>query len=185
VDILKGHNCLCDVSRGTIRSLNLAGPRSAARDPKQTPDLLGSEYSVGILFNSWIKLPGFLEQRGTLPDRFEEIDPHVLAEFDLYCCSSRTSLTDEADAPLIALPMLLILLVNGGYHRTALSALIMLDVGFAQAGLRKRFSLESRVIRLRLDGFRSTGHVGLRRLPDDKDRDLTVRQHLLSLAAKQ
>lgn len=83
-----------------------------------------SEYAAGVLFNSWMKLQGFLEQRGTLPDRFEEIDQHELAEFGLYCWSSRTSLTDEADALLIALPMLSILLVNGGYHRTALTALI-------------------------------------------------------------
>jgi hypothetical protein len=83
-----------------------------------------SEYGAGVLFNSWMKLYGFLEQRGTVPDRFEEIDSHELAEFDLYCLSSRTSLTDEADALLVALPVLHILLVHVGYHRTALTALI-------------------------------------------------------------
>jgi hypothetical protein len=82
-----------------------------------------SGYAAGALFKSWMKLHDFLEERGKLTDRLEEIDPHELAEFGLYCWSSRAFLTDESDALVVALPMVRILLVNAGFDRTALTAL--------------------------------------------------------------
>jgi hypothetical protein len=121
--------CLClTACAANTSSLNASAVQERSPLHAQVRAIITStgcnEYTAAVLFNSWMKLHGFLEQRGTLPDRFDEIDTHELAEFGLYCWSSRTSLTDEADALLVALPMLRILLVNAGYHRTALNALI-------------------------------------------------------------
>jgi hypothetical protein len=80
-----------------------------------------SEYTVELLFDSWMRLCEFIKQRRTLPERLEEIDLWDVAGFSMRCWQSPP---DDADALLIPLVMLHVLLVRAECHRTALTALI-------------------------------------------------------------
>jgi hypothetical protein len=79
-----------------------------------------NEYAARVYLDAWDVFRQFLEQRGTLPERTQEIDPEDLARFAAHCRSTHT----KVDALLATLSSLYLVLKNAGYHPAALAALI-------------------------------------------------------------
>jgi hypothetical protein len=87
---------------------------------KSVIDALGcNQKMASILDSAWMMLTSFLEQRGLLPGRLEDISQGAIAPFVTHCRSQDM----EHDALLMTLAALRTLLMRAGHHAGALAAL--------------------------------------------------------------
>jgi hypothetical protein len=84
-----------------------------------TTTIACNEKMTELLLCAWMMFGTFLEQRGTLPGRLEDISPRELGPFVTHCRSAQT----DADALLMTLAALRTLLMRAGHHAGELAAL--------------------------------------------------------------